>query len=692
MLREQDRLKLDGIVGQMTANKESEDNIRFVVDDFKKKYEGRTQPINLDTPEVTKRQEEIYAYKGKPVPEGQKYNADSTVFKDSFGKKVGRFLTPKSLEDNLGFRGLTKAEELRRGESRFQNRIRMSEFESKIKEQIKTEPTAPSDYKEPTSFTGSLVEGVKSGYYGTLKPALGYFQESMGHQVKSREMVERGKRIGDQMTIDFMKKIELQRPEDMADFLGGGYKDKRYYGRVIGETVAFMGTIITTSLAGAMVGGGAGAYIGFFGSAKAIEQGNAYKSMLDAGMSPDDASLGSDIYGTASALIEGSLGITSKVAENTVSREGRQIIAKSFNDYLLEAIPQIIKKSGKQVLEEGGEEVAQEITQRIITDWWTKEEDIITTDLVESFVSGVIGSAPFTVLNIPAYKKDVSVTEATNQAKETLDELSIDDKGDPLNTLAEVSQDKPQEVEEKLTEIQKRDISEQEASRAKSLLEEGSSRTETILELSGALGIDEATQLVDTIAPEIEAKVAKEQVQAQAKQDKVEKELDTKIEEAKKEGEKTDVVKSVDELTTEVEALKKEVKDAKPKSKEKATLKTALEAKRKAIRDKRVVEKEPKQSLEKVFHTTEAEFTEFSDDFLGGNTFGINTGLGHFFASNKKDISSFLDTLKLQGKDISNFKTLERYIDTSSFININKKVTGKDAEVLSKVFRCSALL
>jgi flagellin-specific chaperone FliS len=38
MLQEQDRLKLDGIVSQMIANNESEDNIQFVVNDFKQKY------------------------------------------------------------------------------------------------------------------------------------------------------------------------------------------------------------------------------------------------------------------------------------------------------------------------------------------------------------------------------------------------------------------------------------------------------------------------------------------------------------------------------------------------------------------------------------------------------------------------------------------------------------------------------
>ena len=38
ILSEKDRLKLDGIVGKMVSNKEPDENIKFVVDDFKSKY------------------------------------------------------------------------------------------------------------------------------------------------------------------------------------------------------------------------------------------------------------------------------------------------------------------------------------------------------------------------------------------------------------------------------------------------------------------------------------------------------------------------------------------------------------------------------------------------------------------------------------------------------------------------------
>lgn len=51
-LKEADRKKLDGIVRKMIQNKESDENIRFVVNDFKKKY-GTSQPKGVTTGQNT---------------------------------------------------------------------------------------------------------------------------------------------------------------------------------------------------------------------------------------------------------------------------------------------------------------------------------------------------------------------------------------------------------------------------------------------------------------------------------------------------------------------------------------------------------------------------------------------------------------------------------------------------------------
>ena len=48
ILLEEDRAKLDGIVQQMISNNESEDNIQFVVNDFKSKYGKKKEDSGVE--------------------------------------------------------------------------------------------------------------------------------------------------------------------------------------------------------------------------------------------------------------------------------------------------------------------------------------------------------------------------------------------------------------------------------------------------------------------------------------------------------------------------------------------------------------------------------------------------------------------------------------------------------------------
>lgn len=63
MLQEQDRQKLDGIVKQMVANKESDANIKLVIDDFKRKYSKTTPTVSADQP--TDGYSPTFAYTGQ---------------------------------------------------------------------------------------------------------------------------------------------------------------------------------------------------------------------------------------------------------------------------------------------------------------------------------------------------------------------------------------------------------------------------------------------------------------------------------------------------------------------------------------------------------------------------------------------------------------------------------------------------
>ena len=48
ILLEEDRTRLDGIVQQMINNNESEDNIQFVVNDFKSKYGKKKEESGVE--------------------------------------------------------------------------------------------------------------------------------------------------------------------------------------------------------------------------------------------------------------------------------------------------------------------------------------------------------------------------------------------------------------------------------------------------------------------------------------------------------------------------------------------------------------------------------------------------------------------------------------------------------------------
>lgn len=216
-------------------------------------------------------------------------------------------------------------------------------------------------------------------------------------------------------------------------------------------------------------------------------------------------------------------------------------------------------------------------------------------------------TAPNTIVS-----QEVAEKELERQANEVLKKLGEEPTDSPVDALERKIEEDPTAVEEAYREtldelrttaetVKKNKINEvlmiTEENRARNLLESGSSQTEVILALSQSLGIDLARQLVESIAPEVEARVAKEQAKASARANT--KKLKDIADEFQATDQRTDLEKSVEELTTEVNALAKEVRNAKPNSTEKKTLKQRLEEKRKVLREKRTVSRETPPTVEK---------------------------------------------------------------------------------------------
>ena len=91
-LKEQDRAKLDGIVNEMIANGETDEDIQFVVDDFKSKYDTAGKTQELETEDATAVQEGTASSSEDPfsgLPSQQElHNQEAQIGRDTVAAGV----------------------------------------------------------------------------------------------------------------------------------------------------------------------------------------------------------------------------------------------------------------------------------------------------------------------------------------------------------------------------------------------------------------------------------------------------------------------------------------------------------------------------------------------------------------------------------------------------------------------------
>lgn len=316
-----------------------------------------------------------------------------------FLASLGRFILPKSLEERLGLSfpdqdigtAIRESEDIRLSISR-QNQFKRILEEEKVPDT----PVLREDYIEPTGFFDSLIEGGKLGVED-MKSYVGYFSESMGITIGSPLLVEWGEEFGDRQTAKLLNKPELFRPDDLPSFLEGGYKDPRYYGRVIGETIPAIIAMLTAGTVGGIIAGPSGAAIGARSSIFALEQSSSYKSMINKGVPPDKAVPASQLYGAIATVLEEKLGyIPSKITGKFLKFNAIQTVSTNYKKWLLVELPKIIFRIGKKSIEEGVEEVGQKTTENLITKYFVENQSV-WEDVQESFIQGTIGSLPFGV-------------------------------------------------------------------------------------------------------------------------------------------------------------------------------------------------------------------------------------------------------------------------------------------------------
>jgi hypothetical protein len=355
-----------------------------------------------------------------PQVEKQMEEEKAELNKNTWLRQVQRFLLPKELEIRYGFTEPGFWDKIDKVEGERMLYMREQHFKDLYEQEVKETPKISEDYEEPDTFIGQVLESAKMGYISSIKGNTGYFIESLGREIGSTKMVQWGMDVGDKAIIEVLKNPELFAPEDLKPFFEGGIVDKRWWARAIGQSLPFMATTITTATIGGLMGGPVGAAGGGFLSSASLEKGGSYKKYIDEGVPLDKADTYSNFYGVIAGTIENAIGISPARIGGMLSYKGAErVIANSYKSFLFREIPKIGIQTLKTALEEGGEEVAQSITENLILKFFKTETPVLTKDLAEEFASGFAAAIPFGASNIriPEIVKD------NNENQEKIEEL-----------------------------------------------------------------------------------------------------------------------------------------------------------------------------------------------------------------------------------------------------------------------------
>jgi len=307
----------------------------------------------------------------------------------SLWNKIARAVLPKGAEEYFG---------LSQPEPTIRDRVMQAEDakQSYFRQQRKEENIAKVDmpveeYTPPTTFWGKLKDARDQGNYaknvwsGFIKPAIGTVAEQIGVSIDSPKIREWGEQFSDRVLEEESRRASAQSMADVPGIFEGGLKDPRYYPKVMSQAIGFFTAILGTSVAvtAATKNPVAGATAGY-GVGAALESSNAYQSMLDKGVAPDDANTAAQIYGVAATMIENATGLRPAGGTKALVEDFAVDAAKNAG------IKNFFKKWAEEgILEEG----SQQLVQNVITKFVDKNTGIFD-DVVESMVSGTVGALP----------------------------------------------------------------------------------------------------------------------------------------------------------------------------------------------------------------------------------------------------------------------------------------------------------
>ena len=249
-----------------------------------------------------------------------------------------------------------------------------------------------ADYKSPENTFEKFTDMVRSGFYlphafrSFVIPSIGTSFEQLGIVNNSTMIRNFGERFYDRQYESAMRSRAGQSAADTPGALEGGLKDPRFYAHTISNTMAFFGTVLAASALGGLVAGPVGAKALGFLTIQQMEANSMFRELIKEGHNPKEAVLASQVYGVGSAYIETAIGLdpTSGVGGVTKDFAKRGAAGKVFS-------------AVKVMIEEGiVEEGAQEILSNLVTRTFDANTGVFD-NLVETMISGVVGSIPFGV-------------------------------------------------------------------------------------------------------------------------------------------------------------------------------------------------------------------------------------------------------------------------------------------------------
>jgi len=202
-----------------------------------------------------------------------------------------------------------------------------------------------------------------------------------------------GAQNADRVYKDILKSPQLNPSKNLStDFEIGKMFDPAYIGMTMGQLFPHIAGSMASSIAGGLVAGPTGALAGAGTYSFTQEAGNAYNSLLDAGLSSTQAKKAAPIYGVVAASLDAI--IPAKIAGKVLNASANNAIKEGLKETFIQGLKKggvsFLKDAGIEAGTEGAQQFAQNLTERFFF-----ENKDIWEDVPASTFAGLVGGVGF---------------------------------------------------------------------------------------------------------------------------------------------------------------------------------------------------------------------------------------------------------------------------------------------------------